>query len=372
MTLTEEIKRHAKEIGIDDIRITDTEPFLEIREFLKKAKEQGYLSKFVHDDLELITDPKQVISKAKTVIVCAISYKVELEDDEQSNSGLRGKLSRFAWGQDYHRVLGDKLDQLIDFLHTKSDQVQAKKFVDTGPTVDRALARRSGIGWQGKNCSIINPEYGSWIFIGGVITNLELEIDSELEKECGECRECIESCPTGALKDDYTLDSNRCLGYITLSKGYLDEKDRKKIGTRLWGCDTCQEVCCHNQEVKSGNHPEFLPQTIEAYPHLPSLLKLTNKEYKEKFMPTPMNWRGKRSIQRNAAVILGNLKDDKAVPHLIEGLNDPKPIVRAHSAWALGEIGEVIAVEALKKALDKEKDQEVIGELEKAINRLTR
>jgi epoxyqueuosine reductase len=337
-------------------------------------REKEYLSTFVHDDLEKITEPQRVLSEAKSVIVCAISYSIDdkyiAESRRKVKEELRGTLSRFAWGQDYHQVLGDKLDKLIDFIKGKRKDVELFKFVDTGPSVDRALARRAGIGWQGKNCSIINPEYGSWIFLGGIITDLELEYDSPIEDKCDDCRRCINACPTGALVAPYTLDSRKCLGYITLSKGYLDEEQRKKMGNRLWGCDTCQSVCPQNQDVKVGDHKEFRPQTLEAYPELISLLTLSNKEYKDKFMITPMNWRGKRPIQRNAAIILGNLKDKRAVPYLLEALVDPKPIVRANVAWALGEIGDKGVLDRLEKELLKEKDEQVIGELERAIEKL--
>ncbi|KXS43030.1 MAG: iron-sulfur cluster binding protein [Candidatus Frackibacter sp. T328-2] len=371
MTLTEEIKEYAKIIGIDEIRITGAEPFLEVREFLMNMEERDYLSKFINNDIELITEPKQILSTAQSVIVCAISYYHEIESPPSFKEELRGKFSKFAWGRDYHQVLGEKLEQLIGFLRTKNDNLEVKKFVDTGPTVDRALARRAGIGWQGKNCSIINPDYGSWIFIGGIITNLELEFDAPIEDQCSGCRKCIEACPTGALVDEYTLKSNKCLGYITLSKGYIEKEDRRKMGTRIWGCDTCQDVCPHNQKVKFGNHSDFLPQTLEAYPQLSSLLALTNKDYEEKFKPTPMNWRGKRPIQRNAAIVLGNLKNPKAIPHLLKGLDDPKPIVRAHSAWALGEIGEPSVIGDLKKRLAKEREEEVIVEIEGVIDKLS-
>ncbi|TDX59316.1 tRNA epoxyqueuosine(34) reductase QueG [Orenia marismortui] len=374
MNITEKIKSYAKSIGIDDMKITDAESFPELKEFLIELKEKEYLSTFVNDDLEKISDPKKVLAEASSVIVCAISYSVDdryiSESRNKAKEELRGSLSRFAWGQDYHHVLGNRLDELVKFIKSKKQEVEVFKFVDTGPTVDRALARRAGIGWQGKNCSIINPKYGSWIFLGGIITDLDLEYDSAIENKCGDCRRCIDACPTGALVDAYTLDSRKCLGYITLSKGYLDEEQRKKMGNRLWGCDSCQSVCPHNQRAKVGEHQEFRPQNLDAYPELVPLLTLTNKEYKEKFMITPMNWRGKRPIQRNVAIILGNLKDNRAVPYLLEALVDPKPIVRANVAWALGEIGDKAALDKLEKTLAKEKEDNVIEELKKAIVKL--
>jgi len=374
MDLTKEIKKYAKSIGIDEIKITTAKSLPVVKDFLMEMSEKNYLSKFVKNDFELITNPKEVMAEAESVIVCAISYAIDdkyiNESGKKANQELRGKLSRFAWGQDYHQVLGRKLDQLIEFLQNMKENVKVKKFVDNGPTVDRALAKRAGIGWQGKNCSIINPDYGSWIFLGGIITNLELDYDTPLENQCGDCRRCIGACPTGALSEAYQLDGRKCLGYITLSKGYIEQENRKKMGDRLWGCDTCQEVCPHNQEAKVAGHEEFRPQILEAYPELKPLLSLTNKEFREKFMLTPMNWRGKRPIQRNAAIIMGNLGDKAAISYLIEALSDPKPIVRAHSAWALGEIGNNKVVDQLEQSLVKEKDCQVKSEFMKAIEKL--
>ncbi|MBM7622558.1 tRNA epoxyqueuosine(34) reductase QueG [Sporohalobacter salinus] len=370
MNLAKKIKEYGKKIGLDEVKITTAESLSTVKDFLTEMKKEDKLSKFVKSDLDLITDPKQVLPTAKSVIVTAISYKVDINQVPNLKKDLRGKLSKFAWGEDYHNVIGSKLDQLRAFLNKKDPTVETKKFVDTAPTVDRALARRAGIGWQGKNCSIIHEEYGSWIFIGGIITNLKLETDMPIKNKCKGCQKCIEACPTGALEEPYVLNSSKCLGYITLSKGYIENEKRKAMGTRLWGCDTCQDVCPYNQEAKSGNHVEFQPQTVEHYPRLPTLLTLTNKEYKEKFSSTAMNWRGKRPIQRNAAIIMGNLKNPKAISYLIDGLEDPKPIVRAHSAWALGEIGDDSIVIDLRKALAREGKKRVKEEIRKVINQL--
>ncbi|MCK8827450.1 tRNA epoxyqueuosine(34) reductase QueG [Natroniella acetigena] len=376
MGLTADMKEYAVQIGLDEIKITTADPFPQLERLLNNLKEREYLSSFVKDDLKLITSPKEVLDGARSVIVVAMAYSIKepmIDDNQDYKTGLRGKIARFAWGKDYHQVLGEKLEQLIEFLQQETgQQIEAVKFSDTGPTVDRALARRAGIGWQGKNCNIIHPQYGSWIFLGGFITDLELEIDSPIEGKCGDCRKCIEACPTGALEDDYLLNSNQCLGYITLSKGYIDHKYRRKMGTRLWGCDTCQEVCPHNQEVATGDHVEFKSQGLASRPAVTPLLKLTDESYQQQFGQTAMNWRGKRPIQRNAAIILGNLKDERAIFHLQDGLSDPKPVVRAHSAWALAEIGAVRVSKDLRQALEVEVDQQVKDELKLALEKLNK
>ena len=374
MSLTAEIKEYALQIGVDVVGVARVEPFPQLKKFLTRMEEKNYLSKFVPRDFDLITDPTRVVPAANSAIVCAISYQVADEyitpRQEQAAVELRGELSRFAWGRDYHQVLGAKLDQIIDFLDQQAGQVVAEKFVDTGPLVDRELARRAGIGWQGKNGSIINPEYGSWIFLGEIITNLDLQPDEALTNQCGTCTKCLDACPMGALVEPYQLDSGRCLGYLTLSKGYLEEQTREKMGRRLWGCDTCQEVCPYNQSARVGNHPEFRPQKLAAYPYLPPLVNLTEEEYQEQFSITPMNWRGKRPIQRNAAVILGNLADERGVPYLTEALQDSKPIVRAHAAWALGKIGNGESQKQLNQQLEQETDEQVRREIQQAQKQL--
>ncbi|MCK8816248.1 tRNA epoxyqueuosine(34) reductase QueG [Natroniella sulfidigena] len=374
MRLTACLKEYAAQIGLDELKVTTATSFPQVERLLKELKERDYLSSFVKNDFKLITDPQEVLASTRSVIVVAMAYSNEdsiVDDNQDDQMDLKGKIARFAWGKDYHQVLGEKLEQLVEFLQREAEQkVEAVKFADTGPTVDRALARRAGIGWQGKNCNIIHPEYGSWIFLGGIITNLDLEIDSPIEDKCGDCKRCIEACPTGALEDGYLLNSNQCLGYITLSKGYIDHQDRKKIGTRLWGCDTCQEACPHNQEVTTGDHAEFKPQNLASRTKLTSLLKLTDESYQQQFGKAAMNWRGKRPIQRNAAIILGNLKDKRAIDDLKDGLSDPKPIVRAHSAWALAEIGVVEVIKDLRQALEIENDKQVKEDLRLALEKL--
>lgn len=368
MNLAEEIKKYGSDINLDEVKITTADDLDEVEEFLAQRKEDGQLSKFLKNDLDLITSPRQVLPSAKSVIVVAISYYHEPGQRPDAND-LRGELSQFAQGQDYHQVLGAKLNQLAEFVEELATDVETYQFVDTGPTVDRALARKAGVGWQGKNGSIIHPQYGSWIFIGGLITNLELEADEQIDNKCGDCTRCLDNCPTGALEDEYTLNAERCLGQITLTKGYLSIKEREKIGTRIWGCDTCQLVCPYNQNVKTSQHPEFKANNLGAYPKLLPLLKLTNQEFKQKFSSTVMNWRGKRPVKRNAAIILGNLEAVVAVPDLLNTLKeDPQAIVRGHAAWALGKIGTKEAKQGLEKALDFEQDEKVREEINRALS----
>ena len=370
ISLAKEIKRYAKSIGIDEVKITTAASFPDLKEFLERLAAKDYLSKFVNRDFELITDPKKILPTAKSVIVCAISYHIE-EDNNNLAAQPRGKLARFARIKDYHDLLGEKLASLVQFLDSEVKGLEAKSFVDTGPALDRALAKRAGLGWQGKNCSIIHPEYGSWLSIGGIITNLELEADGPLAEQCGDCQRCIEACPTGALREGYILDAQRCLGYITLSKGYIPEEYRRKMGNRVWGCDSCQEVCPYNQQVKEGQGRDFQLQHLAAYPELEYLLKLSNQEFVEKFAETAMDWRGKRPIKRNAAIALGNLKEQESIQVLVNALADPQAVVRGHVAWALGELGVAQVVSSLEQRLAVEKDEQVQKELRRSIERLS-
>lgn len=370
MDLSQEIKAYGQKIDLAEVKITTADDLTAVEEFLAERKEKGQLSKFLKADLDLITSPRQVMPEAKSVIVVAISYYHEVKAQK---GNLSGRLSQFAQGEDYHQVLEAKLAELAEFIKELKPEVKTYSFVDTGPTVDRALARKAGLGWQGKNCSIIHPDYGSWIFLGGLITNLDLAFDEPREDKCGSCTRCLDSCPTGALEKPRTLNAEKCLGQITLTKGYLTVKQRKKIGGRVWGCDTCQNVCPYNQEIKESTHPQFKADNLGAYPDLIPLLKLTNNEFREKFSSTVMNWRGKRPLKRNAAIILGNQKAKEALPALISTLReDPQAIVRGHAAWAIGEIGGAKAEVALEKALSKENDAKVEREIRKSLERLKR
>lgn len=230
------------------------------------------------------------------------------------------------------------------------------------------MAERAGIGWSGKNCSIITPEFGSYVYLGEMITNIPFEPDTLIENQCGTCNKCVDACPTGALVQGGQLNAKKCIAFLTQTKGFIPEEFRVKIGNRLYGCDTCQMVCPKNKGIDFHFHEEMEPDPEVAKPLLRPLLFISNKEFREKFGHISGSWRGKKPIQRNAIIALAHYKEENAVSDLVKLLKeDPRPVIRGTAAWALGKIGNEECYHALMEAKDKEKDEEVLKEIEKGI-----
>ncbi|MFF2531945.1 tRNA epoxyqueuosine(34) reductase QueG [Brevibacillus sp. NPDC058079] len=361
---------YAKEIGIDKIGFASADPFTTLKERLIVHREKGYESGFEEHDLEKRTNPELLLDGARSLISIALAYPSKLKNPPKSEPGAyRGILCRAAWGTDYHHVLRDKLDKLTRFIMELEPGTRIESMVDTGALSDRAVAERAGIGFVGKNCAIITPEFGSWVYLGELVTNLPLPSDQPIEEGCGDCNICVDACPTGALIQGGQLDAQRCVAYLTQVKDFIPDEFRGKIGNRLYGCDTCQTVCPKNRRMDNDHHAEFQPDPEIAKPLLVPLLQMSNKEFKEKFGQSSSSWRGKKPIQRNAILALAHFKDRTAVPHLERLLfEDPRPVIRGTAAWALGKIGGEQAQEALITAKAKEASPEVVEEIEKGMS----
>lgn len=358
---------YAKEIGIDKIGFASADPFVELRERLIQHREKGYESGFEEPDLEKRTQPERILEGASSLISIALAYPSKLENPPKSEPGAyRGILCRAAWGTDYHHVLRDKLDKLARFIQELEPGAQIESMVDTGALSDRAVAERAGLGWVGKNCALITPEFGSWVYLGELVTNLPLPSDQPVEDGCGDCNICVDACPTGALVQGGQLNAQRCVAYLTQVKDFIPDEFRSKIGNRLYGCDTCQTVCPKNRGIHNRHHAEFLPDPETAKPLLIPLLEMSNKEFKDQFGRSSSSWRGKKPIQRNAILALAHFKDRSAVPHLARLLeHDPREVIRGTAAWALGKIGGEEAAAALKRAQEREESPEVLEEVRK-------
>ncbi|SUV00222.1 iron-sulfur cluster binding protein, putative [Priestia megaterium] len=370
--LKEEIISYSKEIGIDKIGFASASMFDELKNRLLAQKELGYASGFEEPDIEKRVDPTLVVPKARSIISIALAYPSKLKDAPKSTKeDRRGIFCRASWGQDYHTVLRDRLQKLETFIKEKVPAAILQSMVDTGELSDRAVAERAGIGWSGKNCAIITPEFGSYVYLGEMITDIPFPPDKPIEDGCGTCNKCVDVCPTGALVTGGQLNSQRCIAFLTQTKGFLAEEFRSKLGNRLYGCDTCQTVCPENKGKDFHFHPEMEPDPELAKPKLKPLLTMSNREFKEKFGHVSGSWRGKKPIQRNAIIALAHFKDQTAVPDLIELIkNDVRPVIRGTAAWALGKIGDKEALDTLINLREKEKDQEVIEEMSKGIEML--
>ncbi|TFE26886.1 tRNA epoxyqueuosine(34) reductase QueG [Cohnella luojiensis] len=368
--LKEEMIAAAPELGIDKLRVTTADPFLELKEQLVRHRELGHESGFEEPDLDLRTEPALIMPEARSIIAIAVAYPSKMKGAPVSEPGKRrGILSRSAWGEDYHQALRRRLTKLAEWIMERVPEAKLMSMVDTGALSDRAVAERAGIGWSGKNCSTLTPEWGSWVYLGEMITNLPLPPDQALLDGCGDCTLCIDACPTGALVGPGQLNAQKCISFVTQTKGIVEDEMMAKIGNRLYGCDTCQIVCPVNRKIDTRHHTELLPDPEVAKPLLRPLLTMGNREFREKFGSSSAAWRGRKPIQRNALIALGNFRDAESVPDVAAVLrNDPRPVLRATAAWALGRIGSPEAVEHLRDAQSSEKDDEVLSSIARALS----
>ncbi|MGG4411451.1 tRNA epoxyqueuosine(34) reductase QueG [Niallia taxi] len=371
--LKQDIIDYSKTIGIDKIGFTTASTFEEMRIRLIKQQELNYQSGFEEKDIEKRVNPSLLLDQPKSIISIALAYPSKMKERVTSKKGARrGIFCRASWGTDYHVVLRDRLSKLEKYIMERVPDALCKSMVDTGELVDRAVAQRAGVGWSAKNCAIITPEFGSYVYLGEMITNLPLSPDTPMEDQCGECNKCIDACPTGALIQGGQLDAKRCIAFQTQTKGFLAEEFREKLGNRIYGCDTCQTICPKNKGMDFHNHIEMEPDPEIAKPLLVPLLTISNKEFKEKYGHISGSWRGKKPIQRNAIIALAHFKEESAVTDIIGVMkNDPRPVIRGTAAWALGKIGGSESKQALVAISNSETDPEVLQEMQDALARLS-
>jgi epoxyqueuosine reductase len=314
--------------------------------------------------------------------------------DPTGSAPSRGWISRYAWGKDYHKVMRKKLEQLRATMEQMAEGVETRVYVDTGPIMERAFARLSGIGWMGKNTCIINEQKGSWLFLGVILTSLELAVDVPAPDRCGSCTRCLEACPTGALTEPYVMNASRCIAYLNIElRGAIPEEFRTAIGNNIFACDICQDVCPWNKRplslatgplfdgVGGDEHlgggttqrsaattflPEFQPLQVEIKsgealadpateeanavqistsepfslfnPTLEELASMTEADFKRAFVHSPIKRTKYRGWLRNLCVVMGNSGDRRFIPWLESAVSNPDPVVAEHSAWALRQL----------------------------------
>lgn len=367
--LKQEIIEYSKEIGIDKIGFASADVFSELRERLRRQQELNYQSGFEKGTLEERTEPTRLLPEAQSIISIALAYPSRIKNQIRgTREDRRGIFARASWGIDYHVVLRDRLEKLVEFIREKVPEVETKVMVDTGELSDRAVAERAGIGFSGKNTSIITKEFGSFVYLGEVITNLPFIPDEPVTDSCGDCTICMDACPTGALVQGGQLNAQHCIAFLTQTKDFLPEPFRNKIGNRIYGCDTCQQVCPWNKGVDFHIHREFEPDPEIAKPKLKPMLRISNREFREKFGHLSGAWRGKKPLQRNALLALAHYKDETAIKEITLVMKeDPRPVIRGTAAWSLGKIATREAHEAIKEAMQTEEDEQVLYEMEKGL-----
>ena len=361
MNIKEEIIKLSKEIDISKIGFTTADDFDYLEKSLRLSVEEGRNSGFEHKNIEERIKPKLSLASAKTIISIAVAYPHKLKQQPQKTAYKRGKFTPNSWGLDYHYVLQDKLDRLAKGIEELTADFEYKGMVDTGALVDTAVARRAGIGFIGKNGLVISKEFGSYMFLGELITNLDIEPDQPVDYDCGDCNRCVTACPTSCLIGDGTMNAKRCLSFQTQDKGIMDLEFRKKIKTVIYGCDICQICCPYNKGLDNPLATEIDPEL--AHPELLPFLELSNGQFKEKFGHIAGSWRGKNILQRNAIIALANANDRSAIPKLLEIIDKGQnPVHIATAIWALSQLVREASPEMIEMILAVKNPTEAIKE----------
>lgn len=368
--LTAQVKMLAAKNGLSVSAITSTEPFEGLAEFMERHIQAGHVEGmdwFTVDRARFSSDVRNLHATAKSLISVGLSYwsgPAEKPDD----GVVRGKISRYAWGRDYHRIMKRRLKALqVDLEELLGEKLDTRILVDTARIVERAAAARAGLGWFGKHSNIIVPGHGSWVMLGEMLTELDLVPDEPLGNNCGRCRICIDKCPTGAIQEAYTIHAPHCISFLTIEeRGSIPHELRPLMQDWVYGCDVCQEVCPYTGAAKPVDEPEMMPASINnQFPSLHWLLTMTDEEFGANYFGTPVPRTKRRGLARNAAIALGNIGTEADIPILAATLQShDESIVREHAAWALGRLG---AYSELRKHQTSGLPESVSAEIELAL-----
>ncbi|WP_027109159.1 tRNA epoxyqueuosine(34) reductase QueG [Lacticigenium naphthae] len=371
--LKEKIIKKSIEIGIDKIGFANAEPFYDLEEKLIKQQEKNHHSGFEHKNIPERIYPEKIFDDPRSIISIALAYPSKIPNPPKREKGVRrGEFARASWGIDYHTILRDRMDQLIEYIQSELEEPASfKPMVDTGELVDVAVAERAGIGFIGRNGLLVTEEFGTYVYIGEIITDIQFVPDPKVPFGCGDCMRCVSACPTDALLGDGRMNANKCLSYQTQTKGFMKEEYRQQMGHVIYGCDICQLSCPYNKGIDFHLHEEMEPDPDKVMPELKPLLTIKNRDFKEKFGSLSGSWRGKKPLQRNALIALGNYRDRSAVPDLLRCLDqDPRPVIRGTAAWALSKIAtseDEAVIEFLEQAAIQEVDDEAKEEITQAV-----
>jgi len=335
-----DIKQKARSLGFDLAGVAPLGPFPEAV-FYPKWLENGYAGdmQYLERQKAAKMEPRSVLPGARSVIVCAMNYNGAQPHTRYDR--LRAWISRYAWGEDYHDTVKEKLLELAAWIERNSP-LRTRAYVDTGPLLERVFAKYAGVGWFGKNTCIINQKIGSWLFLGCIVTDLEMPYDTPVPDRCGSCTRCIDACPTGAILEPYVLDSRKCIAYTTIElRGEIPEKDRAGIGHHLFGCDICQDVCPWNRRAPHSSNPAFEPKEGLFWPAIDRLLDMDEAEWQRMIRGTAMKRAKIKGLVRNLMVVAGNSGSRECLPRLRRFLKHDDEHVRSHAQWAIDKIEEL-------------------------------
>jgi epoxyqueuosine reductase len=318
---------------------------MEFREWLRESAhgEMNYMQR----GEEKRCDPQNVLPCTKSIVVFALNYFQGTESgigfqpmsnrqDADATTAATGRIARYAWGDDYHDVITNKLDKIDNFLREFGGE--QKCYVDTGPVLERDYAAQAGIGWHGKSTMLIDQRLGTWFFLAEILTTLELPADEPVPNRCGTCERCITACPTGAITAPHRVDARRCISYLTIElKGVIPLDLRPLIGDRIFGCDDCLDACPWNRFAQESREAAFSARRLTEM-SLREYLELSDAEFRALFRNSPIKRIKRRGFLRNVCVALGNAGDASDIPALERAARDPEPLIAEHARWAIDRI----------------------------------
>lgn len=351
------LKKEAGLQGFPIIGIVKPHYFRDLKEKLTKYIDEGYTFEFNKKNIEEKCDPFLTMKNCKTIIVFGLPYyKNHFKENTMARKEnlFSGKLARTAWGEDYHRVFQRKMINLGEALQKINPTIRYQSYVDTGPLVDRYLASKAGLGFYGYNNLFYHDQYGSFVFYGYMLIDLEIDNPSinnpeaeikqlHYEHLCNNCNRCIKACPGKAIEKPYRLNASRCVSGILQKKGILSDEEKAIISDGIYGCDICQEVCPYNEDIDVSLEPAFIPTNPPAFPDLIELLGLSNREFKKIYGNNASAWRGSRVLKRNALIVLGNLGNSKAIPYILPFTENANEELQEAARFAVEKIKKKIA-----------------------------
>ncbi len=359
------IRAHAMEDGFDAVRFTragsPSRAGAHLAEYLAEGR-HGTMD-WMAKNAGRRAAPTSLWPEAKSIVVLGANYGPATDPLESLGRAGRATISAYAQGDDYHDVLKTKLKRLAGFI-AECFGAEVKVFIDTAPVMEKPLAQQAGLGWQGKHTNLVSREFGSWLFIGSVFTTLELAPDAAEEDHCGQCRRCLDVCPTDAFTAPYRIDARRCISYLTIEhKGHIPHEFRAAMGNRIYGCDDCLAVCPWNKFASVAHEARFHARAELASPRLADLVRLDDAAFRSVFKGSPIKRIGRDRFIRNVLIAIGNSGDKCLAAEAERLLDDPSPLVRAAAVWALGRLLDAPAFESCAaQHIPHELDEHVLQE----------
>jgi len=368
LTLKQRIAQQAKDLGFEAVRFTGAEAPQG-----SGAALATFLAKGRHGDMAWLAAnadrrkaPRAIWPQVKTIIMLGLSYAPECDPLAALAERSRGAISVYAQGEDYHDIIKSKLKTLASRVQ-ELGQSEVKIFVDTAPVMEKPIAAKAGLGWQGKHTNLVSREFGSWLFLGSIFTTAEIEPDAPEQDHCGACRRCLDVCPTKAFVAPYQLDARACISYLTIEhKGHIGSEYRERMGNRVFGCDDCLAVCPWNKFAKGARKVKLSVRAESDNPPLAELLSLDDAAFRARFRGTVVKRTGRDRFLRNVLIATGNSGDKTLLPQIEGHLGDASPLVRAMAVWALSCLAPARARALRASHAGAEPDQAVAAEWARA------